>query len=172
MLIAVSTAALIGCHSQSGGRGGQPGRPDGAVAVSLDRVVDGDTVDVVLDGQVTRVRVLGIDTPEAADPDDGVPAECGADAATEFVREITAGATLNLTLDPPVGSLDRFGRTLGYLDADEADVGLALVEAGLAEAWRPSGGPDPVRYQSYLHAAAKARADGAGSWGNCGSIGR
>ena len=144
--------------------------------MTLDRVVDGDTVDIVLDGnpdgQVTRVRVLGIDTPEAADPDDGVPAECGADAATEFVRQATAGHTLTLTLDPAVGTVDRFGRTLGYLDADGVDVGLALVEAGLAEAWHPSQGPDPVRFPSYQQAETRARAGGAGSWGSCGSIGR
>jgi endonuclease YncB( thermonuclease family) len=32
------------------------------------RVVDSDTVDVILDGQTIRVRLIGIDTPETVDP--------------------------------------------------------------------------------------------------------
>ena len=32
------------------------------------RVVDGDTVDVSLDGRQERIRLIGMDTPETVDP--------------------------------------------------------------------------------------------------------
>ncbi len=36
---------------------------------TIDYVVDGDTVDVVIDGREERVRLIGIDTPETKQPD-------------------------------------------------------------------------------------------------------
>src|SRR5699024_6300226 len=41
---------------------------------AVDRVIDGDTVDVVMRGDTRRVRVLGIDTPETNKPGEAV--EC------------------------------------------------------------------------------------------------
>ena len=34
----------------------------------IDHVVDGDTVDVRIDGRTKRVRLIGINTPETKDP--------------------------------------------------------------------------------------------------------
>ncbi|HSK92614.1 MAG TPA: hypothetical protein VLA76_00995, partial [Candidatus Angelobacter sp.] len=56
-------------------------RPGGDVAAgpgsalelaAVERVVDGDTLVVRLDGAVERVRLIGIDAPELARPSDGI----------------------------------------------------------------------------------------------------
>lgn len=39
---------------------------DGRDVASVIRVIDGDTVDVDLDGEETRVRLLNVDTPETS----------------------------------------------------------------------------------------------------------
>ena len=45
------------------------GRPETPPAPALvERVVDGDTVVVRLDGQSIKVRLIGVDAPESVDP--------------------------------------------------------------------------------------------------------
>ncbi|NLI08505.1 MAG: hypothetical protein GX457_15645, partial [Thermotogaceae bacterium] len=39
----------------------------GGDLATLDRVIDGDTIDVLLAGEVVRVRYIGMDTPERGD---------------------------------------------------------------------------------------------------------
>lgn len=41
------------------------GAPDQGKVV---KVIDGDTMDIMIDGVLTRVRLLGIDTPETVHP--------------------------------------------------------------------------------------------------------
>lgn len=57
----------------------------------VDRVVDGDTVDVRFDGRLERVRLLNVDTPETVDPDR--PVECLGEEATEFLTELLPPGT-------------------------------------------------------------------------------
>jgi endonuclease YncB( thermonuclease family) len=60
-------------------------------------VVDGDTIDVRLDGRTVRVRYIGINTPETKHPEKGVePFGPEADAAN---RRLVAGKTVRLELD-------------------------------------------------------------------------
>lgn len=50
------------------------------------RVVDGDTVDLEIAGEQTRVRLLNIDTPETVDPDKAV--ECMGPEATDYLKRL------------------------------------------------------------------------------------
>ena len=49
--------------------------------VVVNRVIDGDTIDVDIDGENTRVRLLNIDTPEIGH--NGEPSECLAEEAKQ-----------------------------------------------------------------------------------------
>lgn len=82
-------------------------------------VVDGDTVAA---GSV-RVRLLGIDTPEAG--------ECGFDASTAFAeRFVRRGGRISNR-----SGHDHYGRLLAYVsNARGRDLGAALIRAGLANA--------------------------------------
>lgn len=134
-------------------------------------ISDGDTFTAVTaDGERVRIRLLGIDAPEAAR--DGQPAECGAEQATGALRRLIAGRSVSVALDPVADPVDRFGRRLAYVSVDGRDVALALVAEGMAEAWYPASEPQPTRYGDYRAAERTARAANTGLWGLCQTVGR
>jgi micrococcal nuclease len=115
----VTTAVVVGVAS-----GGGP--DEGVVA----KVVDGDTVDVVVGGSEQRVRLLNIDTPESVDP--ARPVGCLALEATAFLRGLLpVGAPVRLEYDDV--RTDRYDRTLaGIFTTDGALVNAEIARAGLA----------------------------------------
>lgn len=79
--------------------------PPGSAIVT--NVVDGDTVDVALNGQNFRIRLLGIDTPERG--------QCYSDESTAKTREWLLGKTVSLEADASQGDTDQHGRLLRYI---------------------------------------------------------
>ena len=77
------------------------------------RVIDGDTVDVSLNGQVVRLRLIGIDTPEVVDPRG--PVECFGREASAKAHELLDGQTVTLEADPSQDERDRYDRLLRYV---------------------------------------------------------
>ncbi|KKW19209.1 MAG: Micrococcal nuclease [Parcubacteria group bacterium GW2011_GWA2_51_10] len=77
------------------------------------KVVDGDTVVVNIDGKNTTLRLIGLDTPETADP--RKPVQCFGEEASQRAREILTGNSVQLEMDPSQGELDKYGRTLAYV---------------------------------------------------------
>lgn len=94
------------------------------------RVIDGDTFDMA----GTKIRLFGIDAPEAGQPctnATGVGYDCGA-VATQAMNQLVAGQFVTcLPRDK-----DRYGRTVAVCMAGQVDVGAALVSAGWALAYR------------------------------------
>ena len=78
--------------SSSGGGGSDEGR--------VIRVVDGDTIHVMVDGQDESVRYIGIDTPESVKP--GTPVQCFAKAASARKRAAkrTSGGIVSVRANP------------------------------------------------------------------------
>lgn len=96
------------------------------------RVIDGDTVDVSLDGNETRVRLLNVDTPETKHPNKTV--QCLGPEATAFLEgKLPKGATVKLEYD--VERIDKHGRTLAgvFLPSGEF-VNEEIARAGLGTA--------------------------------------
>lgn len=94
------------------------------------RVIDGDTFDV---GQ-TRVRLHGIDAPEAAQTctgDDGLDWPCGA-WVSDQVRAGFQGAQARCE----AVDVDRYGRVVARCFVGTKDVGRQLVQNGWAFAYR------------------------------------
>ena len=155
-------ALLVGCQPQ--------GEPSRGLAVVVD-VIDGDTLTVdTAAGERVRVRVLGIDAPEAAK--DGKPAECGASEAREALAALVDDRQVGLTADSRSDVEDRYGRRLAYVDVDGLDVGAALIQAGWAAAWHPRSAVEPERGPSYQKAQKRAQAAGSGLWSTCPTVGR
>jgi endonuclease YncB( thermonuclease family) len=94
-------------------------------------VVDGDTLDVDCpDGRFrhTRVRLLGVDTPETKKPDT-LPQRFGPEAA-EFTRATAMGQTVALKLDRQ-RTRDKYGRLLAYVILpDGRNLDLEIVSLG------------------------------------------
>jgi len=79
------------------------------------RVVDGDTLDVDCpDGRYgsTRVRLLGVDTPESVKPD--TPVQHFSLEAAGYLREKALHKTVTLELDP-LRTRDTYRRLLAYV---------------------------------------------------------
>jgi micrococcal nuclease len=129
-------------------------------------LVDGDTLDVRIDGSVERVRLIGIDTPESVAEDR--PVECfGPEAKDRLAELLPVGTQVRLERD--VEARDRYGRLLAYVfrAGDDLHVNLALVADGYAEARRYE--PNVARQGELDAADAEARADQRGLWPVCGS---
>jgi endonuclease YncB( thermonuclease family) len=104
-----------------------PSSHDATVVVqsTLIRVIDGDTIVVMIDGVVERIRIIGIDTPERGD--------CGFSEATDALEDLLNSAAVGL-ITAISDDRDRYGRLLRYLDVAGVDPGLVLIREGLAHA--------------------------------------
>lgn len=99
-------------------------------------VVDGDTVDLLFDGEakVVRVRLLGINTPESVDP--RRPVQCFGKEASKHVKELLTGKRVADISDPKADDRDKYGRLLrGLVTEDQTDVNATLVAQGYAHAY-------------------------------------
>lgn len=96
----------------------------------VDRVIDGDTIDVLLNGSVERVRLLNIDTPETKDPNEIV--ECLGPEATEYVEQLLSPGTV-VGLEYDQERTDRYGRTLAGVFLEDGRLANAeIARQGLA----------------------------------------
>ena len=115
--------------------------------ISIDKVVDGDTIDVTIDlgfdlYKKERVRVAGVDTPEKRTRNLEEKA-LGLDA-TAWIKDKLEGAVdgdddliIRTELDGGVG---KYGRLLGWLYIGDATVSLneKMIDEGYA--WAYDGG--------------------------------
>lgn len=126
-------------------------------AATIVRVVDGDTVDVMVKGEQVRVRLLNIDAPESVDPK--VPDEClGAEAAAHLRELLPVGAEVRLEMDAE--PTDGYGRTLAGVFIDGVLVNAAMAEAGLAIPMKV--GENTLFYETVVEAWASAEQARAG----------
>jgi micrococcal nuclease len=144
---------------------GQPGAVEANATV--EHVVDGDTIDVLIDGTEERIRFTGIDTPETARLDTGTPAECFGDEATAFTESLLPVGT-PVRLERDVVGRDDYGRILAYVyRADDGIfVNYEIVRQGYA---RPlTIPPNETHAELMVGAARNAERDDIGLWSACG----
>lgn len=122
---------------------------------SVVRVVDGDTIEVA---GGTRIRFIGVDTPETT--------ECFGSEATRYANELLpAGTRVRLVYD--VQRLDPYGRTLAYVYTltDGVFVNLAIARNGFAQ--QATYPPNVAHAEEFRIAAAGARTASLGLWSGC-----
>lgn len=123
------------------------------------RVIDGDTIEVSVEGMVYKVRYIGIDTPETKHPEK--PVEWMGPEATAKNEELVGGKVVGLEKD--VSETDQYGRLLRYVWVGNLMVNAELVRLGFAQV---STYPPDVRYQDlFLRMQQEAREAGRGLWG-------
>ncbi len=76
----------------------------------VEYVIDGDTVDVIIDGNEERIRLIGIDTPETKKRDS--PIECFGPEATAFTELLLPVGT-PVRIERDIVNRDDYGRLLG-----------------------------------------------------------
>lgn len=137
--------------------------PGATLRAVVTRVVDGDTIDVVLDGRRQTVRYIGIDTPESVKPN--TPVQCFAKAASHHNDRLVGGRAVTLVVGAE--PRDRYGRLLAYVRrrSDGLAVNEELVAGGYARTLTIA--PNDARADRFAALAQTARARGAGLWGAC-----
>ena len=136
-----------------------PTVPPDAIEALATRAVDGDTIEVEIEGESYKVRYIGIDTPELHHPTK--PVEYYAQEAYEKNRELVEGKTVFLEKD--VSETDQYERLLRYVYVGDTFVNAYLVEQGYALV---STYPPDVKYQErFLELQREAREAGRGLWG-------
>ena len=96
----------------------------------LNRVIDGDTVDLVVDvgfniSHLIRVRLARIDTPKANTPEGKV--------STEFVKDLFSDSDYNCHLVSR--KKGKWGRWIGEIEVNKGNISDLLLDAMLAERW-------------------------------------
>lgn len=126
-------------------------------------IVDGDTLDIdIADGKYehTRVRLLGIDTPET---EGGKTEEMYyAAEATEFAQALALGKRVIVILDSKSPTRDRYGRLLAHLELEDGRVvNEELVAGGFAYADLRFAND---RFDEYVSLQAEAKQAKMGLW--------
>jgi micrococcal nuclease len=125
------------------------------------RAVDGDTIEVLLDGRREDVRYIGVDTPETVKP--GTPVQCFGPQAHRFNARLVTHRRVRLVFG--VERRDVYGRLLAYVYRDHRFVNSELARRGLARTLTiPPNDRFAKRFKRLQNAAARA---GRGLWGDC-----
>jgi micrococcal nuclease len=148
MRIALIALALAGC-------GGS------ASTARVERVVDGDTIVVRVDGRAERVRYIGVDTPESVKP--GVRVQCFAKAAAAANRRLVLGRSVRLEYDAE--ARDRYGRLLAYVWRGDVLVNAELVRLGYGKPLEIA--PNLAHAAELRRLATTARRAHRGLWSRC-----
>ncbi len=77
------------------------------------RFVDGDTINVDMNGSTETIRMIGIDTPETHRPN--TPVQCFGPQAAEFTKQLIGPNKVRLQADSLDTNRDRYGRLLRYV---------------------------------------------------------
>lgn len=153
-LIAIAATAAGAPDVPASDATAQPPRARAQVEREVLSVSDGDSFAIRTPNDPRqRIRIAGIDAPEADQP--------FGDAARAHLSELLSRTPLRIE----AVKTDPFGRLVANVYAGDTDVGLAMVEAGLAWHFKRYA-KDQTAAQRARYAAAerRARAARAGLW--------
>ena len=142
---------------------GADGRKYHRKSFTVVHIVDGDTLDIdIADGKYaqTRIRLLGVDTPETKD--DRVGLMYYGPEATEFVSQLALGKKVTVLLDTVSDRRDRYGRLLAYIMLDDKRVlNEEIIRHGFGYADLRFAHSDFDLYENVMTEAIKAE---SGLW--------
>lgn len=132
----------------------------------VSKVIDGDTIEVLIDGQKRNVRLIGINTPETVDP--RRPVQCFGKEASNETKRLLEGKQVVLTKD--ISETDKYDRLLRlvYLPLDNNQmlfVNDYLVRQGFANNYTY---PPDIKFDAqFRQAEEEAKEAKRGLWGAC-----
>ena len=155
MVLAVLAVGAASAGAQEPGRGR-------SLPAAVVKVLSGDTVHVFVNGEVERVRYIGVVAPEPSEGDQS--GEPQGNEALRFNRGLVTAKNVRLELD--VQERDAEGRLLAYVWLGDILVNAEILARGYGQV--VSGGPN-VRYQDMLlRRQQEARAARLGIWKTAG----
>jgi micrococcal nuclease len=162
LLVVLVLILLFGGPSEPGGTGDEDGTAArGAAEAEVLRVIDGDTIEVELDGRTEDIRYIGVDTPETVKP--GEPVQCFGPEASAFNHELVEDRDVRLEFDRELR--DDYGRLLAYVFVGDRFVNAALIAGGYARTLEIE--PNTSRAEQLGRLEDAAGAAGRGLWDAC-----
>jgi micrococcal nuclease len=137
------------------------GRGRGGVPARVLRVVDGDTVEVLISGREEDLRYIGVDSPETVKP--GEPVQCFGRQASAFNGRLVEGRRVRLVYDAE--RRDVYGRLLAYVYLHGTLVNAELVRRGYARTLTIE--PNDTFAPLFARLQRRAGREGRGLWTAC-----
>jgi endonuclease YncB( thermonuclease family) len=128
---------------------------------SVVRIIDGDTIEVSINGTNEKLRLIGINTPETVDP--GKPVECFGKEASNKAKELLTGKKVRLEYDSSQTVRDKYNRFLVYVFRDDGlFYNKYMIEKGFAYEYIYN---TPYKYQAeFKQAQDDAKTSKLGLW--------
>ena len=142
------------------------------ISAKVTYVSDGDTFHINLNGRDEKVRLIGVNTPEIAHPEQGIAEQPYGKEAKDYTTSRLIGKTVYLTFD--VSNRDKYGRLLAYVwtskpvNDSEKEIRTKMFNAelllnGYAQVMTV---PPNVKYADlFVKFQQEARSKGEGLWG-------
>jgi len=116
----------------------------------LERVIDGDTIEALVNNETWKIRLLGINTPEKKMP--------FSNESKAFLQQFVGK---KITLERDWEDTDKYKRKLRYIYFDNRFLNQEILELGLANSYYTSG----LKYeQQFLNAENQAKNLQIGIW--------
>lgn len=114
-------------------------------------IADGDTITILAAGNIqTKIRLYGIDCPEKT--------QAFGDKAKKFTSSLVGGKNVAIT----AYDIDKYGRTVGIVYAEEINVNEQIIKAGLA--WQYRKYCKEQFCEDWILLETEARNSGIGLW--------
>jgi micrococcal nuclease len=128
----------------------------------VQRVIDGDTISVSINGKNETLRLIGMDTPETVDP--RKPVQCFGREASAKAKEILTGKMVRLEDDRTQSNRDKYQRLLRYVFLEDGTFfNKLMIEEGYAHEYTYQS--NPYKYQAeFMEAEKQARENNRGLW--------
>lgn len=125
------------------------------------RVVDGDTLVVGINGTTTKVRLIGVNTPEVVDP--RRPVQCFGKEASTYAKKILTNTSIYVETDSTQDTYDKYGRLLAYVYLPDGTLfNKQLIAEGYGYEYTYNA---PYRFQSEFKLAQQsAQKNQKGLW--------
>lgn len=130
------------------------------------KVIDGDTIQIEMNGNLEKVRLIGINTPETVDP--RRPVECFGKEASKRMKDLLSGQIVRLEYDDSQGIRDTYDRILAYVYLEDNQmINRKMIAEGYAYEYTYMA---PYKYQKEFRGLQNfARTNQYGLWslGSC-----
>ncbi len=125
------------------------------------KVIDGDTIDVDINGKKETLRLIGMDTPETVDP--RKPVQCFGQEASNKAKEVLSGKMVRLEADATQGERDKYKRLLRYVFLEDGtNFNKFMIAEGYAHEYTYRS---PYKYQKeFKEAQVSAQKEKKGLW--------
>ena len=100
--------------------------------IVFESCVDGDTIKAKIDGEITTIRFLAVDTPETVHPKKKEE-PYGKEASNYTCDRVKNAKKLEIEYDPGSDKTDKYKRALGWIYVDGSLLQKELIEHGYAK---------------------------------------